>query len=204
MDGRMLIGASVLAIALGAAGDAWAKGKPSPAPPDLSTICTTFPQGPSDPVQDDIGDAQDMACDLLYRTDGERLSDCDGGAVDNTGDNGFVDYLGRNCDRNEEGLLSKMAGVAIKLEDILSVVPGKVDKTARKVAGAITVPCAYEAKVSDLATEPKLKLIEGQEEVLGSGGDDDGICDIGETCQPVDLAADAQDIRYLLPGDTDC
>ncbi len=183
MNCRMLIGASVLtiALALGTAGSVGAKGKPGGSPPDLSLICTTFPLSPASPVQDDIEDAQAMACDLLYMTDGERLDGC--GGDDATGDNGFVDYFGRNCDRNEETLLGKVAGIVIKLEDILTVAPGKVDKTARKVADVVTVLCAYEAKVSDLATEPKLRLIEA-----------DG----------VDLAMDAQDIRYLLPGITDC
>ena len=94
MNGRMLIGASVvtIALALGTANSdsVSAKGKPGEPPPDLSQICTTFPQSPLVPTQDDIEDAQDMACDLLYRTDGERLNNCDGNAVDETGDNGAV------------------------------------------------------------------------------------------------------------------
>jgi len=115
----------------------------------------------------------DNICDLIADTNGEQITSSVCADLAN-GDNGVVDYSGRNCDKNEEALLRRSSSAALALDDFLARTKGA------QLATAADYLCKYAAKATALA---------------GVGKFDDG---------SEDLAADATDIAESLAGSGTC
>ena len=115
---------------------------------DANAICGGANPAPADSLAD--------ACYLLDDTNGGQdlnTQGCNSVFDDDDNDNGIVDYLFRNCDRNEEALLRKAAGAVLSLRDFYR--RGKTQQAG--TAGRYL--CSYASKFSDLsdATPPKLE-----------------------------------------------
>jgi hypothetical protein len=138
---------SALTCALGS-GVALA-GKPSKPPADsgrdviadAAAICATFP-----------ADLRDAACAIVYQSNGGTIfgGRCDGGDGLIPGDNGYVDYAGRNCEKNEAALVRKASSAVLSLDDLIE--RDKQDQAA-SAAGYL---CTYEDDYNTLLAIGKL------------------------------------------------
>jgi len=118
----------------------------------------------------DLGNLLNV-CQLVADTNGEQITP---GACKNdldNGDNDIVDYLLRNCDRNETALLRKASSAVLSLSDYLI----KSKEKQQATAGAYL--CSYAGKYAELEGAGKLS----SESDLGM--DAEGIADdIGAPC----------------------
>jgi len=140
---------------------------------------------------------QDVACGVLYKTDGDQVEDEEAGCpADSDGFNldaadgaPFVEYLGRNCDRNEEALRRKMASVVLSLDDAIE------RYKTNQLATAASYACDYASKVAELNGVGKLNQNpSGPPPAAGEGA---------PVTDAEDLYADAQDIVLALGFECD-
>lgn len=112
---------------------------------DAAVICAGSPAHPQ----------LQAACDLVFKTNGQEVfgNGCNPPSFDSI-DNGYVDYLGRNCADNEGALLRKASSAVLSLRDYL--VKGKLDQ-ASIAAGYL---CTYSDSFNLLLGAGKLKSTE--------------------------------------------
>jgi len=91
------------------------------------------------------------ACDLLFKTDGDRIEG-KGCSADST-TNEYVTYSLRNCEKNEAALQRKAASVVLSMDDIIE--RGKLEQT---LAAAIAA-CEYASKADFLSDVGKLTYL---------------------------------------------
>ena len=114
------------------------------------------------------------ACVLVFKTNGgQDLTTTGCNAVFDNVDNGVVDYLLRNCDRNEEALLRNASSVVLSLDDWLT--RGKIQEKQTAAGYA----CSYADKYDLL---------------IGAGKLSDGGADLASDAQNI-----ASDLGFACP-----
>jgi len=140
---------------------------------DAQAICDQFP-----------GDELGAACDIVFKSNGGTIADgrtCEDGDGLIEFDNGYVDYTGRNCDKNEAAVVRLASSAVLSIDDVVS--RGKEQQ--RATAGGYL--CSYEDKWNELLAIGK--LIPGVDVDLGADASDladdvtgmDGYCDYLDT-----------------------
>lgn len=136
MKTRTLVGCvGILALALAlvlAAGSADALKRDVIA--DAAYICDPTPSDPN----------LALACDLVWKTNGEQIIGNGCLASFDAVDNRVVDYLLRNCDQNEEALLRKASSAVLSLNDVAK---GKIGQLATAVDYLCSYITSYELLV---------------------------------------------------------
>ena len=111
----------------------------------------------------------DLACGILWKSDGALIEAIGCEPVTDDPDNGFVKYTLRNCHKNEAALQRQAASVVLSMDDVIARYKSQQALTAAEYA------CGYAGKAYDLE---------------GVGKFDDGDYE--------DLAVDAESIAYAL------
>jgi len=129
---------------------------------DASAICSALPGG-----------VLGTACAIAGNSNGGLIADgaCAGGDGLISGDAGFVDYQGRNCDKNEAAVVRLASSAVLSLDDVIT---REKDQQRATAAGYL---CSFEDKWNDLIGIWKLVPEAG-----------------------VDLGADASDLADAVMG----
>ena len=138
---------------------------------------------------------KDFACGVLWKTEGDQIKGRGCPAYDAVYDAAdgypYLEYSGRNCDRNQEALQRKISSTIISLDDLI------VRLKSNQRATAASYACDYASKVHELVGADKLDQNPGAD-VEGSAADAED-----QAADAEDLAADAEDIAFALVGE-DC
>jgi len=151
--------------------------------PNAGAICgDTVVAGQSTSCMIDLFPADELAdaCNLRCKTDGDLMITTPGCVMGDgeLTDQGFVDYLLRNCDKNERALLRKASSAVLALSAALS---GK-ERQAITAAGYL---CEYADRYELLDMVDKLKVDVSHE----------------FDSPPVDLGKDAKDLAGRITSD---